>query len=164
MDGCPVQWKTVTNRKDICRFWARLGSFSLHGLCCFLWLRLRGKSILVTGSCHGCGRCCRAICLEGSEGWLRSEKSFQRVVKKYPEYKRFAISGRDSQGYLLFRCTWSMADGSCSDYEQRLPLCRNYPESSLIFAGGRLLPGCGYRFAEVVPFARILRRELQRKK
>lgn len=85
-------------------------------------------------------------------------------MKKYPEYKRFDIIGRDSQGYLLFRCTWCMADGSCSDYQQRLPLCRNYPESSLLFAGGRLLPGCGYSFAEVVPFAKVLRRELQRKK
>jgi hypothetical protein len=85
-------------------------------------------------------------------------------VKKYPEYNRFVSIGRDSQGYLLFRCSWCMADGSCSDYERRLPLCRNYPESSLIFAGGRLLPGCGYSFAEVVPFAKVLRRELQRRK
>ncbi len=77
--------------------------------------------------------------------------------------QRFEIIGRDSQGYLLFSCNWCMDDGSCSEYQQRLPLCRNYPESSLIFAGGRLLPDCGYRFVEVVPFAKVLERELKKK-
>lgn len=117
---------------------------------------------MVAGSCHGCGRCCNEISLEGDEGWLRSEETFQRIVKKYPEYGRFTVIGRDMEGVLLFRCTWVTAEGTCSSYEDRLPLCRNYPESSLVFAGGRLLPGCGYRFAEVVPFEKILRRELKR--
>lgn len=146
------------------RLLSQLRSFSLHGFCRFLWLKLRGKSILVTGSCHGCGRCCRSICLEGNEGWLRSEKSFQRIVDKYPEYERFTIIGRDPLGFLLFSCTWCTAQGTCLDYERRLPLCRKYPESSLLFAGGRLLSGCGYRFVEVVPFAKVLRQELKRKR
>ena len=156
--------KTVNVGKDIFQLWQRFRAFSPVGFIRHLWLKLRGKTIMVTGNCHGCGRCCSAICLEGDEGWLRSEKSFQRIVDKYPEYGRFTVIGRDTQGFLLFRCTWCTAEGTCSAYEERLPLCRRYPESSLVFAGGRLLPGCGYRFAEVVPFEKVLRRELKKAK
>ncbi|GAB6191657.1 hypothetical protein [Desulfocastanea catecholica] len=34
----------------------------------------------------------------------------------------------------------------------------------MVFAGGSLPDNCSYSFVEVVPFARILRRELQLKK
>lgn len=149
---------------DRVRLWAQFRAYSLRGLCHYLWLKVRGKTVMVTGTCHGCGRCCREISLEGAEGWLRSEQSFQRIVEKYPEYDRFVIIGKDSQGFLLFSCTWCSAEGTCSDYENRLPLCRNYPESSLLFVGGRLLTGCGYGFAEVVPFAKIFRQEMKRVK
>lgn len=156
--------KTVNGIKDLMRLLTKLRTFSLVGLCRLFWLKLRGKEILVIGSCHGCGKCCNSISLEGSEGWLRSEKSFQRVIEKYPEYGRFTVIGRDAQGYLLFRCTLCTTEGTCSAYEERLPLCRRYPESSLVFAGGRLLPDCGYNFAEVVPFAKVLGRELKKAK
>ena len=150
--------------KDIFRLLRRLRPSSPAGFIRYLWLKLRGKTIMVTGSCHGCGSCCSAICLEGDKGWLRSENTFHRIVEKYPEYGRFIVIGRDTQGFLLFRCTWCTAEGTCSSYEERLPLCRRYPESSLVFAGGRLLTGCGYRFAEVVPFEKVLRRELKKTK
>ena len=153
--------KPVTRKEELFRLMGKFSSFSLQGICRYLWLRLRGKSILVVGSCHGCGRCCRSISLEGTEGWLRSENSFQRIVGIYPEYQRFEIIGRDRQGFLLFNCTWCTPQGTCRDYDRRLPLCSNYPESSLVFAGGRLLSGCGYRFAEVVPFNKILKQALR---
>ena len=141
-----------------------LRSFSLIGAFKFLFLKLRGKSILVTGSCRGCGICCRYICLEDSTGWLRSRKAFEKVSIKYPEYKRFEIIGKDSQGFLLFSCTWCTPEGTCIDYERRLPLCRNFPETTLVFAGGRLPKKCGYGFTEVVPFEKILKQEQKKKK
>jgi|GEM_PF-406695 len=162
MDARAVQWKIMKSKEALIRCWSQFSTFSLQGFCHYLWLKIRGKSMMVTGSCHGCGRCCKEICLEGSEGWLRSEERFQWIVDMFPEYGRFTITGKDSQGYLLFSCTWSTEQGTCSDYENRLPLCRNYPESSLIFAGGRLLSGCGYGFAEVVPFKKVFRQELKK--
>lgn len=149
--------------REKCRqFLQGLRSFSLAGITKFLFLKVRGKSILVAGSCHGCGTCCKCISLEGASGWLRSQKSFLKIAEKYPEYKRFVIIGKDQQGFLLFSCTWCTPQGTCLDYDNRLPLCRNFPESSLVFAGGSLPDNCGYSFVEVVPFARILQRELQK--
>ncbi|MDK9707693.1 MAG: YkgJ family cysteine cluster protein [Desulforhopalus sp.] len=142
----------------------RIRSLSLPGLVRYLFMRIRGKSILVTGSCRGCGMCCRSISLEGREGWLRSEKAFQEIVSNYPEYNRFTITGKDSQGFLLFSCSWSTADGTCGDYDNRLPLCRKFPESSHVFAGGRLPPSCGYRFVEVEPFQKVLSAAMQKRK
>jgi len=140
----------------------RLRSYSLVGFFRYLLLKVRGKSILVTGSCRGCGSCCRSISLEGRTGWLRDEKEFEKIVADLPEYNRFEITGKDRQGFLLFRCSWRSSQGGCRDYDNRLPLCRKFPESSLAFAGGRLPARCGYRFSEVVPFAKILQRELNR--
>jgi hypothetical protein len=145
-------------------FLKRLGYFSLSGFIRYLYLRMIGKSILVTGSCHGCGMCCRGISLEGWDGWLRSEKAFQEIVVNYPEYGRFVIIGRDSQGFLLFRCDWSTPQGTCLDYDKRLDLCRKFPESSLVFAGGHLPLTCGYQFAEVTPFKKILNAAVRKRK
>ncbi len=143
-------------------FLKELHSFSLVGIFKYLLLKLQGKSILVTGSCQGCGTCCKSICLEGRDGWLRSTKAFEEIVKKYPEYTRFKIIGKDQQGFLLFSCSWCTPQGTCLDYKNRLPVCYKFPESSLVFAGGRLPVNCGYGFAEVVPFEKILRQELKK--
>lgn len=146
------------------RLWQEINTFSLLGIYKYFSLKLRGKSIIVTGSCRACGACCRSICLEGREGWLRSQKAFNEVIIRYPEYRRFEIIGKDHQGFLLFNCTWCTVLGNCADYENRLPLCDNFPESSLVFSGGQLPVNCGYRFTEVVPFEKILKQEIKKKK
>ncbi|MFH0783689.1 MAG: YkgJ family cysteine cluster protein [Pseudomonadota bacterium] len=138
--------------------------YSLTGLLCNLYLRLRGKTILVTGSCRGCGSCCLSLSLEGWDGWLRSEKAFHEIVANFPEYTRFVISGRDPQGFLLFSCSWRTEQGTCANYEKRLTLCRNFPENSLFFAGGRLPPTCGYKFTTGVPFQKMLDAAVQKQK
>lgn len=144
------------------RFLIAPGVFSLRGILYYIYLKIRRRSILVAGTCRGCGTCCRRISLEGPHGWLRSNKKFATLADKNPDYSRFAIIGKDSDGFLLFACSWLTADGVCQNYENRLALCRNFPESSLVFAGGRLPSGCGYRFAEVVPFASILKKEISK--
>lgn len=164
MDRVRVQRKAVKgNLQSLFVKMRRLQGFSLVGLFHFIVMKLRGRSILVEGSCRGCGSCCRRLSLEGRDGWLRSKSAFRKVVAHFPEYHRFEISGRDSQGFLLFTCRWLTDDGCCIDHEKRLPLCRNFPESSLLFCGGTLPPGCGYRFNSVIPFEKILARELQNK-
>ncbi len=139
-----------------------LSSSTLPGLLRRLMLRIRGKTIMVAGSCIRCGSCCLSISLEGPFGWLRSERTFKKMVIASPEYKRFVIIGRDAQGYLLFRCTCVTQDGSCGDYDKRPALCRHFPESSLPFAGGQLPPTCGYRFVEGVSFKKVLNAAVRR--
>lgn len=154
LNGCSKS-RTTTTR------W--LHGFSIAGLFHFIYLKLRGRSILVSGSCHSCGSCCRRLSLEGRDGWLYSRSAFYETVVHYREYNRFKIIGRDSDGVLLFTCRLLTVDGSCSDYEKRPPLCRNFPESSLLFCGGVLPPGCGYSFKPVIPFEKILARAMQKR-
>lgn len=153
-----------TKRDSFDHLFKELCSFSLTGIIKYLSLKIRGKSILLTGSCHACGTCCKSICLEGRDGWLRSGKVFAKVVEIYPEYERFEAIGVDQQGFLLFNCSWCSPQGACLDYDNRLPLCKKFPETSLVFSGGRLPDTCGYSFAEVVPFAKILSRQVKKDK
>ncbi|MBU1568788.1 MAG: hypothetical protein KJ630_24570 [Proteobacteria bacterium] len=156
--------KNSKRNGKILPFLKQVRCYSLPGFFRYLYLKIVGKSILVTGSCRGCGMCCRRISLEGRNGWLRSEKTFHETVTNYPEYGRFVIIGRDTQGFLLFSCSWSTPQGTCIDYENRLGLCQKFPESSLVFAGGRLPSTCGYKFDEVVPFKKVLHTAVRRQK
>lgn len=119
---------------------------------------------MVSGTCNTCGACCRRLSLEGSGGWLRSEKDFETIKKKYQDYRIFDCIGKDTQGFLIFSCSWCSPEGLCLNYSKRLPLCKNFPEKSLKFSGGSLPPGCGYTFAVVEPFEKILKKQLKKEK
>lgn len=147
----------VSNRKK----WKQFRSLSLHGLFRLLWMKFRGKDILIGGSCHGCGTCCNKINLKTGSGWARSEKQFQEVCERYPEYKRLEIVGRDEQGFLQFSCSWVTGEGLCKDYENRLEICKNFPAKSLHFCGGGLPEKCGYSIHTVTPFSTILSKQIQ---
>ncbi|SHO50189.1 hypothetical protein SAMN02745220_03301 [Desulfopila aestuarii DSM 18488] len=142
-------------------FIARLKRYSILGWFRAIRLKCSGKKVVVTGSCNLCGRCCRRVSLEAGGRWLRSEAEFNRLLTIYPEYRRFSLTGRDSQGFLLFTCSWyDEPSGVCRDHENRLEICRSYPDIDLYFTGGEIHGGCGYQFSEVVPFEKILKREL----
>jgi Fe-S-cluster containining protein len=154
--------KTSMDRTNGNSFAARLRRYTIHGWLRHIRLRLFGKRVVVAGSCNLCGRCCRRISLEAGGRWLRSEKEFLRLVSRYPEYSRFSLIGKDAQGFLLFTCDWYDEESRiCRDHDERLEICRNYPDIDLYFTGGAIHEGCGYRFSEVVPFAKILNQELQ---
>ncbi len=78
------------------------------------------------------------------------------MVNDFPEYERFVVSGKDSQGFLQFSCTWLTEKGGCQNHDNRLPLCRKFPDKSLHFCGGMLPDGCGYSISEVKPFKKYL--------
>ncbi len=135
--------------------------FCLSGFIDALWLRLRGRELLVTGHCNCCGACCRQLSLHGADGWMRREEEFAALLRRSPEYRRFRLLGRDDEGFLLFDCTWCGDDGLCRDYDNRLPLCRSFPEKNLRFCGGSLPAGCGFRFSEVRPFRGVLAKAVE---
>lgn len=154
--------KSSMNNTNGNSFIARLKRYSLSGWYRFVRMKLAGKRVVVTGRCNMCGRCCQRVSLEAGGRWLRNDAEFRRLVKIYPEYVRFTITGRDGQGFLLFTCSWyDEASGVCRDHEHRLEICRNYPDTDLYFTGGEIHDGCGYRFREVVPFEKILNQELE---
>ena len=138
-------------------------TYSPLGLIRYLRMLVMGKELLITGSCHCCGNCCKKINLEGVRGWLRSEKEFFEVLQDYPEYERFKITGKDDQGFIQFSCTWLTDEGLCRDHTKRLALCMNFPDKSLHFCGGKLPSGCGYSIVEVRPFDKYLEDEVKEK-
>ena len=140
-----------------------LCTYSPLGLIRYLRILVMGKELLITGSCHCCGNCCKKINLEGVRGWLRSEKEFFEVLQDYPEYGRFKITGKDDQGFIQFSCTWLTDQGLCRDHTKRLPLCMNFPDKSLHFCGGKLPAACGYSIDEVRPFDKYLENEVKEK-
>ncbi len=150
----------MMDKKSLYDVLADCRKYSLLGWIRFFHLKLRRKKVVIEGNCLMCGRCCRRICLEANGRWLRKEKEFYRVVEKHPEYSRFTVVGRDSQGFLLFSCSWFTTAGICKDHENRLPICRNFPDTNLYFTGGEVPVKCGYLFREITSFATVLKKEL----
>lgn len=140
---------------------SRLREFSLLGFLVFIWLKLMNKEIMVTGRCNGCGACCKSLCLDDGEGWVRSEEAFFNFVQQEGAFSCFQIIGRDAHGFLLFRCDHLDEYGKCRNYEKRFMFCRNFPDKNLLFCGGKLPKGCGYQFKAVKPFLKILEQEIK---
>ncbi|MFT5698234.1 MAG: hypothetical protein ACI8ZB_001088 [Desulforhopalus sp.] len=149
-------------KKRIARVIQSLKDFTIVGFTHYIILKLRKKEIIIGGSCHCCGDCCRRLSLDDGNGWIRSKKKFAVVVSANPQYKCFEIIGTDNNGYLLFACTLLSDDGKCGDYSNRFQFCRDFPDKNLIFCGGGLPSGCGYRFQSVVPFAKILNETIEK--
>jgi Fe-S-cluster containining protein len=117
-----------------------LGAFRyLHSL-------FRRKQLEVAGSCLQCGKCCESLCISLDGGFIESEYQFQEACAKDPRYERFVITGQDSFGPLVFKCSRLVAN-RCADYGNRLEFCINYPTTNLYFTGRNVLPGCGFRFS-----------------
>lgn len=150
------------NKKTLSSTLSRLRRYSLLGWFRFFYLKIVGKAIEIDGHCLMCGRCCQRVSLAAGGRWLRKQKDFDHVIKTHPEYNRFSIVGYDSQGFLLFSCSWYVQKaGICKDHDNRLSICRNFPDRELYFSGGEMIEGCGYSFRECVPFSSILRKEIE---
>lgn len=139
----------------------RLRGFSPLGFLLYLSVKISNKEITVTGGCNGCGACCRSLCLDNGEGWIRHLKKFQKVVEEDDSFSCFKVIGRDSNGFLLFSCSHLGVDGKCLVYEHRFSFCRSFPDKNLLFCGGKLPSGCGYKFKIVKPFSKFLKKEIK---
>ena len=142
----------------------KLKSFTCVGLVKYTILKLRNKQILIGGSCNSCGACCRSLCLDAGNGWIKKHEEFKRVVEENLQYSCFEIIGKDNSGFLLFRCNLLTADGKCGNYKERFQFCQSFPDRNLPFCGGKLPAGCGYYFQVGVPFAKILKKTIDREK
>jgi Fe-S-cluster containining protein len=117
----------------------------------------------LTGSCNGCGACCRVIMLEQSPEEVRQIATLTRVLG-IPSDHQFAAEHwrpltRDEAMQLnafytsrlapeahLYSCDRLGADGRCTAYEERPIVCRGYPWYEQPPRDTALAdPDCGYR-------------------
>ena len=94
----------------------------------------------ITGECKKCGKCCNYMYSMDTY----TEKEFKIMQMIYPKYKRFYIKGKDEFGNLIFACKLVTPEGLCSDYKNRLRMCKNYPAKRISYPA-QLHDGCGYK-------------------
>lgn len=94
----------------------------------------------VTGECKKCGKCCNYMYSIDTY----TEKEFKIMQMLFPKYKRFYVKGKDEFGNLIFACKLVTKDGLCSDYKNRLRMCKNYPAKWVTY-NAKLHEGCGYK-------------------
>lgn len=107
----------------------------------------------ITGECKKCGKCCNYMYSIDTY----TEKEFKIMQIIYPKYKRFYIKGKDDDGNLIFACKLVTKDGLCSDYKNRLRMCKNYPAKRVGYLA-QLHEGCGYK-VNVKTFEQYLKKD-----
>ena len=94
----------------------------------------------VTGECKKCGKCCNYMYSFDTY----TEKEFKIMQFLYPAYKRFYIKGKDEDGNFIFACKYVSPEGLCSVYNKRLPMCKKYPASYIMYPA-KTHDGCGFK-------------------
>jgi len=77
--------------------------------------------------CKRCGRCCRGIRLHVDDKVIETLEEFKALVQEEAEYSRFTPYAGSSP--LTFTCSRLLPNGSCSDHENRMMICRMYPHN-----------------------------------
>lgn len=104
------------------------------------------------GQCKACGDCCRKIyCVD-----TYSVTDFELLKKIAPKYKRFKVAEIDENGFIVLSCTLLGSDGKCSDYKNRLGLCKRYPHNVDRFLNPKLHDRCGFRIVSDEKFSDYL--------
>ena len=93
----------------------------------------------VVGKCKQCGECCRYMYSFDTY----TEREFKIMQFLFPSYRRFYIKGKDKDGNFIFACKYVTDDGKCSVYNNRLKMCKLYPQRFISFPA-KLHEGCGY--------------------
>ena len=120
---------------------------------------------ILKGKCKKCGACCRNILFSTKDGYIKDEKIFKQMCKKYKYYRNFKISGvvenkQDFQnGALTFECKHISKENKCKIYWFRPLFCRDYPNINpdLIYSGVEMLDNCGFYFDVDKKFSEYLK-------
>ena len=106
----------------------------------------------IEGECSCCGDCCRFMYSLDTY----TEEEFKFLTYFYPKYKRFKVIGKDEQGNLILACKLIDEYNVCPDYQNRLEMCKDYPNPKKIRAGGKLYKRCSYKLIPEKPFESFL--------
>jgi len=114
----------------------------------FIINKFQSSKYVRKGGCRQCGECCRNIVFIVGDKKIQTETQFELIKKWDKHYCNFYISGKDTDGALLFTCRELSDDNKCRVYHFRSILCRMYPNPNAKFlaAGGKLQDNCGYYF------------------
>jgi hypothetical protein len=122
------------------------------------------KIIEIQGACKRCGKCCTNINLCEAGTWISKKSQFRKMVAEKPEYARLQIIGKNTQGTLHFSCTWLNSNNECKDYENRLDICKVFPNQMVITNQGEVPEGCGFTVNVHSSFDAVLRKTIRREK
>ena len=136
--------------------------FMLKAFLKYLWVKLTGREVIVTGKCLKCGDCCRSLRLCFGGRWLKDEADFERLRMGRPELARLSLVRRHENGCLEFRCEWLMEDGTCKDHEHRMEICKDYPDEGRFYRGAPVNDTCGFRVVARRPFKKVLDNEMKK--
>lgn len=115
-----------------------------------------GKKYIREGQCNGCGHCCKNISVKHGKNIIKDLKQFEILQRKMPLYRMFKVL-EVAEDSVIFQCIYLDEDtGKCLDYENRPPICRNYPHEVLFKIGGHLSETCGFSFRPIKSFEKIL--------
>ncbi len=126
-------------------------------------IRRRRQKVVVRGSCRMCGGCCRRICLSVDGKWIKSKRQTKRAYETKPELRIFKPTGTKVDGMLEFCCEKLNENGTCSDYENRPEICRNFPTPDIFIEYGVLPDSCGYRMDTEKDFEKVLDKAIRGK-
>lgn len=122
-----------------------------------------GKKYIRKGSCKACGSCCKNISIKHGRKFVDSLEQFETLQRRFSMYRMFKVMEQAEVG-LVFQCVYLDDDtGKCTNYTQRPPLCKNYPNEVIFSLGGSLYQECGFEFVPIKSFDKVLS-EVQKSK
>ena len=115
------------------------------------------RNYIRTGSCKGCGRCCREIYVRHGKETIRNEEEYEKLRSSHSFYSFLKPVGKDEIG-LIFECTkLDPETKKCKIHPFRPLLCRRYPQEEIFMMGGDISAGCGYKFIPIRTFNSVLK-------
>lgn len=92
------------------------------------------------GECKKCGICCRSIYLYYNGEIITDEHQFEELCIKKPATFKMWEPFRKWDDTLSFCCSRISDNNTCSKYEERPAICREYPNILNL----SMKPGCGF--------------------
>ena len=96
----------------------------------------------INGQCKKSGNCCKSIMLYDNEKPIDTMKQWVHFLDKNPSYHSF-IPNKNKMNITSFNCNCLTSQHTCSQYESRPSICRQYP-TSFFFQHGFIHDSCGY--------------------
>jgi Fe-S-cluster containining protein len=120
------------------------------------FLYVCGKKYTRHGECKACGSCCKNISVKHGKNVIKTPEEFEQLQRKFPVYRMLRIMDNAQHG-LVFQCVCLDDEtGKCTDYNNRPPICRNYPHETIFKLGGNLADSCGFTFKPIKSFNSVL--------
>ena len=124
----------------------------------FFYKKILRRTYYRTGSCSGCGRCCKQIYVRHAKNVIQTEEEFKRLKMLHPFYTYLISTGKDEIG-LIFECTNLDEETKlCKIHKNRPLICRRYPQEAIFTMGGELAENCGYKLTPIESFEEVFER------